>query len=561
MYLQHASGNTSKGLLMRNRLEQDCESRIELVLNLKVLLITGLLAEETVKRYAQNSSVKTEVEALKVPVAALLTPAYIASALKNLNSRDFDVVLVPGLIRGDAAVIAEATGVPTFKGPRYAADLPTVLDAVGQIELSTVTPACDILSEELQRKALQELAVVEKNRDALLKKRCNMLIGELALGKDFPMRVMAEIVDAPLLSTDEIQRLAKRYVKAGADIIDVGMVAGESRPVDARRAVDAVKRVVNAPVSIDTFDPREIEEAVSAGADLVLSVDAGNIEDIAPFVFDAAAVVVVPTNQRKGYFPSIIEERASFLEENIKKARELGITKVIGDLVLEPTDVLGSLVAFREFAGRNPTVPLLLGVGNVTELMDADSVGVNALLARLSSEVGASLLLTTEESDKTQGSVREVAVAAKMMFLAKKRNSVPQDLHLDLLLLKDKSMREEPYTEVVEAETQIVAAAEESKPVLYDVKGIFKIAVDRVNEAIAAMHFSALQAEKPTMIIKGKTAESIYAKIVEMGLITRLDHAAYLGSEQAKAEIALRTGKEYIQDNQLFQKTLFDSQA
>src|SRR4030042_2370865 len=135
MYLQHASGNTSKGLLMRSRLEQDCEPRIKLVLKLKVLLVTGLLAEETVKRYAQNSSVKTEVVALKVPVAPLLTPTYIAGALKNLNSRDFDGVLVPGLIRGDAAVIAEATGIPTFKGPRYAADLPTVLDAMGQIEI------------------------------------------------------------------------------------------------------------------------------------------------------------------------------------------------------------------------------------------------------------------------------------------------------------------------------------------------------------------------------------------------------------------------------------------
>jgi len=366
---------------------------------------------------------------------------------------------------------------------------------------------------------------------------------------------MAEIVDSPLLTTKEIQRLVKRYVKAGADIIDVGMIAGESRPADAKRAVDAVKRVVNVPVSIDTFDPREIEEAVTAGADLVLSVDAGNVEEVAPFAFDVA-VVVVPTNQRKGFFPSIIEERADFLEENIKKARELGISKVIGDLVLEPTDVSGSLVAFREFAGRNPTVPLLVGVGNVTELMDADSVGVNALLARLSSEVGASILLTTEKSDKTQGSVSEVAVAAKMMFLAKKRASVPQDLHMDLLFLKNKSMREDPYNAGLEAEARIVTSAGGSKPALFDAKGLFKIAVDRVNEAIVALHFTALQAEKPTVIIKGKTAEGIYTKIVEMGLVTRLEHAAYLGSELAQAEVALRTGKEYIQDSQLFKKRL-----
>ncbi|MCW4044100.1 MAG: dihydropteroate synthase-like protein [Candidatus Bathyarchaeota archaeon] len=526
---------------------------------MKVLLVTGLLAEEDVKCYAQNSIVKTEILALKVPVAALLTPTYIASALKGISSNEFDAVLVPGLIRGDASVIAEATGIPTFKGPRYAADLPAVLDALGQVKLSTVTPACDMLSEELKQRALQELAAVEKNRYALLKKRCNMLIGGLAIGKDFPMRVMAEIVDAPLLPTDEIQRLAERYVKAGADIIDVGMVAGESRPADASRAVQAVKSVVNAPVSIDTFDPREIEEAVSAGAELVLSVDAGNIDDIAPFVFDSAAVVVVPTNQRKGYFPSIIEERASFLEENLKRARGLGVTKVIGDLILEPTDVLGSLVAFREFAGRNPTVPLLVGVANVTELMDADSVGVNALLARLSSEVGASILLTTEKSDKTRGSVREVAIAAKMMFLAKNRSSVPQDLHLDLLLLKDKSIREEPYVRVLEGETQIVTANEETNPVLFDEKGLFKIVVDRVDEAIVALHFAAAQAEKPTVIIKGRTAEGVYAKVVEMGLMTRLEHAAYLGNELAKAEIALRTGKEYIQDTPLFKNALVGS--
>ena len=521
------------------------------MLNLKVLLVTGLLAEDIVKRYVQSSSVITEVLALKVPVAALLTPTCIAMALKKVNSRDFDVVLVPGLIRGDVAVIADATGVPTFKGSRYAADLPVVLDSLGEFTFSTVTPACEILNERLRQKALGELANVEKNRHALLKKRCNMLIGDLAVGKDFPMRVMAEIVDAPILTTKKIQRLAERYVKAGAHIVDVGMIAGESRPAEAKRVVEAVKRVVNVPVSIDSFDPREIEEAVNAGADLVLSVDAGNVEEVAPFAFDVGTVVV-PTNQRKGFFPSITEERADFLEENIKKARELGIVKVIGDLVLEPTDVSGSLAAFREFAGRNPTVPLLVGVGNVTELMDADSLGVNALLARLSSELGASILLTTEKSDKTQGSVSEVVVAAKMMFLAKKRASVPQDLYVDLLFLKNKSMREDPYDVGVENEACIVGSADKSKPALFDAKGLFKIVVDRVNEAIVALHFATLQAGKPTVVIKGKTAEGIYTKIVEMSLVTGLDHAAYLGSELAKAEVALRTGKEYIQDSQLF---------
>ena len=94
-----------------------------------------------------------------------------------------------------------------------------------------------------------------------------------------------------------MSELAKQYVEAGADIVDVGMVAGESHPSDAKRIVALVKRAVNVPVSIDSLDPAEIREAVHAGADLVLSGDAGNIEAIAPYV-SKVAVVVIPTNQK-----------------------------------------------------------------------------------------------------------------------------------------------------------------------------------------------------------------------------------------------------------------------
>jgi dihydropteroate synthase-like protein len=520
----------------------------------KVLLVTGLLAKDMVTHYAQRSKVKTKVLALKVPVAALLTPKYIAKETEKLKLRDFDMILVPGLIRGDTSIIEDTTGIPAFKGPRYAADLPTVLDVLGRVELSKVTPACDLLKDELQRKALQEIDLTEKKRDVLLKNPGNMLVRELAIGKDFPMRVMAEIIDAPFLSDYEIQATARHYVKLGAEIIDVGMVVGEPRPSDARRAVKAVKGVVNVPVSIDTLDPDEAKEAVSAGADLVLSIDGGNIEDMAAFA-SKIAVVVIPTNHREGYFPKKAEERVSLLEENIEKARKLGIRRIIGDLILDPVNMPGmveSLVAFHQFAKRNPDVPLLFGVGNVTELMDADSVGINALLAGIASEIGVSILLTTEKSDKAKNCIKELAIASKMMFLAKKRGSVPKDLGLDLLVLKDKRIREEPYDREIEAETQSITVAEKCRSPLYDPKGCFKIMIDRANDVIAALHFSTSKRDKPTVIIKGKTAEDVYAKIVEMGLVTRLDHAAYLGSELAKAEIALETGKEYIQDSPLF---------
>jgi len=224
----------------------------------------------------------------------------------------------------------------------------------------------------------------------------------------------------------------------------------------------------------------------------------------------------------------------------------------LADLVIEPSNVLRSFVAFREFAERNPDVPLFLGSSNFTELIDADSVGVNAVLACLSSEVGASVLLATEKSPKAKGTVRELVTASKMMFLAKKRGSVPKDLGLDLLVLKDKRLRVEPYNREIESEAPIILATENLEPEVMDEKGLFKISVDHNNGTIVAIHISDSQHDKPSVIIKGETAENIFSKIEEMNLITRLDHAAYLGRELAKAEIALKTGKEYIQDSQLF---------
>ena len=407
-----------------------------------------------------------------------------------------------------------------------------------------------MLREKLQNKALEEIAKVEQNKKALLKEPGNFLIKNLAVGKDFPMRVMGEIVDAALRPDEEIQRLAKHYVQAGADVIDVGMVVGESRPKDAKRVVIAVKAAVNVPVSIDSLDPEEIKAAVSAGADMVLSADAGTIKAIAPFIAHVA-VVVIPTNQKEGIFPKKAHERVQLLEEIISEAKCLGVTKVLADLILDPLDVLESFIAFRQFSERHPNVPMFVGISNVTELIDADSVGVNALLAKLSSEVGASMLLATEKSDKAQGTIKEEATASKMMFLAKKRGSVPKDLGIDLLLFKDKRNREESYDKDLEQKSKVLVGSKDKTAEL-DEKGSFRIFIDRQNQNIIAEHFTLPDEESPSLIVKGKTAEQVYGQIIESRLVSKLEHAAYLGNELGKAEIALRTGKEYIQDKNMF---------
>lgn len=518
---------------------------------MKILLITGTLAEDAVKRYAEESNVKTETMALKTAVAALLTPKTIILALKNTKIENFSMILVPGLVKGDTTVISKATGVPTFKGPMYAADLPTILESLCEVQLSTTVPACELLHEKLQQRALLEIEKTEENRENLLKKPGNLKINNLAVGKDFPMRILAEIVDAALMEKEVIQQKAKRFVDSGADIIDVGMVAGESHPEKARTVVEWIKQVVKVPVSIDSLDPAEIKAAVQAGAELVLSVDAGNIDEIAPFLSEVA-IVVIPTNQRQGCFPKKAQDRVKYLEEIILRAKRLGVKKCFGDLILDPCNILESLIAFKEFAARNPTVPLFVGVSNVTELMDADSVGVNALLARLSQEVNACLLLATEKSDKAKGTVAEDAIASKMMFLAKRRGSVPKDLGIDLLILKDKRVHEDLYDKKLETNAKVANAPASSESATLDTKGIFKIFLDRTEGVLIAVQFELLDMTKPNNIIKGKTAESVYAEIIEKGLVSKLDHAAYLGNELAKAEIALRTGKEYIQDKPIF---------
>ncbi len=58
----------------------------------------------------------------------------------------------------------------------------------------------------------------------------------------------------------------------------------------------------------------------------------------------------------------------------------------------------------------------------------------------------------------------------------------------------------------------------------------------------------------PQVVLKGETAKAVYDEIIRMGLISRIEHATYLGSELEKAEIASKTGKNYVQDFPLFKR-------
>jgi len=51
-----------------------------------------------------------------------------------------------------------------------------------------------------------------------------------------------------------------------------------------------------------------------------------------------------------------------------------------------------------------------------------------------------------------------------------------------------------------------------------------------------------------TRVIEGATPTALYGTVIAEGLISRLDHAAYLGRELARAQHALATGEDYVQD-------------
>lgn len=56
---------------------------------------------------------------------------------------------------------------------------------------------------------------------------------------------------------------------------------------------------------------------------------------------------------------------------------------------------------------------------------------------------------------------------------------------------------------------------------------------------------------KLQQVIRGQSAETICATITRLNLVSRMQHAAYLGREIAKAETALKHGLKYVQDDPL----------
>ncbi len=510
---------------------------------MRILLVTGTIAEGYVRREAELLSkltgYKVDVFTLHLPVAALASADYIAEALLRANVSGYDVIIVPGLTRGSASVVSKKTGILCVKGPKHFADISKILSSIKVEKLSSDIPADLVYQGNVTDEISQALLIVERN----VVDKNFVIAGKVKIPFDPPpIRVISEITEAHMYNREKLLQEVVKRVEAGADIISVGFDASNPMPDAVYSIIRFIKENYDIPIAIDSMSIQEIKAGIDAGADMILNFDAGTIND-APQIPSNVAVVLLPTNIKENIIPRSVNERINIINYIIDKARKKRIENIIVDPIIDPPISPGLLTGIETAIElkRMKISPIMIGVSNVTEMIDVDSVGVNALMTMLAHEIGISVLLVVEKSHKSKGSTREVSIASKMATLAYMRKTYPKDLGINLLILKEKVDKTIPVN--VNGVTEIFSEDGFGHAKL-DPQGFFKIGIDRDRSLIIAVY----QGRKGSIVIKGATAEAVAKKIIDLGLISQLDHAAYIGMELQKAEIALRLNKSYIQD-------------
>lgn len=98
-----------------------------------------------------------------------------------------------------------------------------------------------------------------------------------------------------------------------------------------------------------------------------------------------------------------------------------------------------------------------------------------------------------------------------------------------------------------------------NKRLVFDEKGFFVIFL-RDGEIVAEHYENISQSDtsietgKLDVLVVGKSSKAMCHTIMREGLVSRLDHAAYIGRELQKAEFALAYNKVFEQDEDLREK-------
>ncbi|MBI1830296.1 MAG: dihydropteroate synthase [Planctomycetes bacterium] len=436
-----------------------------------ILFLTGKLAEPSLRRMvaelAARAGFEYSVGVLPITVAALATTSWIARHYRPAGA--IDRILLPGLCQGDLADLRQEWGEFLIeKGPNDLRDLP---EFFGDTDSSK--------SEYGQ----------------------------------YDIEILAEINHAPRKSLEEIVALAKKARADGADVIDLGCDTGGPWTGVA----DAVTALTQEGlrVSLDSFDPVEAAQAADAGAELILSVNRTNRDAAADWGCDVVAVPDVPAN-------------CEGLAETVAILQSLGVRFRI-DPVLEPIafGFAASLGRYLETRKQFPDIEMMMGVGNLTELTDADSAGINVLLLGFCQELGIRSVLTTEVINWAQSSVRELDLARRLVYHACHEHVLPKRLEPNLVLLRDPKLHEHGE----ETLRDLASGVKDRNFRLFAERGMLHV----INSE---------------MWLQGTDPFELFA---EMAKRTDIDpaHAFYLGYELAKALTALTLGKDYVQDQAL----------
>ncbi len=433
----------------------------------RVLFVTGKLAEPALRRVLgeMKPPFEWDIAVMKITVAALMTTPWIARFLEVPPATD--LVLIPGLSEGDTAVLRERFAVAVEKGPKDLREIPR-------------------------------------------------FFGQAAAASDYgayTVEILAEINNAPKLSMAEIRAAADYYKASGADLIDIGCTPGLSFP----NLGDVVRQLRESGmrVSIDSFDRSEILTAVSAGAELVLSINGANLDVAREVAGTSARVVVIPD----------LGEGLDTLDRNIEALERWNVPYLI-DPIIEPVGFgfMASLERYAEVHRRYPMAAQLMGIGNITELTSADSTGLNALLLAICEETGVRAVLTTEVIAWARGSVREVDIARRLMHHAVSHRTVPKGFDDRLLTVKDPVV-----LEYGEPELRALHAAVTDPN--------FRIFADRASITVF----------NNEIFVQGTDIQEIFSQLG----VEEATHAFYLGRELMKAKLAITLGKTYRQEGAL----------
>jgi dihydropteroate synthase len=427
------------------------------------LFVTGRLAEPALRGVVSGLEIDHQIAVMNISVAALMTTRWIAKRLKTPEG--VDNIVIPGLCEGDVDTLQQATGLPVRKGPADVRALP----------------------EWYGREAVRaELGP----RD---------------------VRVFAEINDVQSLTREQVLDRALAYRGDGADVIDLGLSLDRSWLTDGPTTIAAL-REHGLSVSIDTLDPEHIRMADAAGVDYVLSLTPETIELAAQL----RATPVLITHD-----PDDLDG----LDRMAARLDQLDHPYLL-DSILAPINsgFAASLARYVEVRRRHPKAELLMGIGNLTELTEADSTGVTALLIGFCQEVGIGAVLTTEVIGWAQGAVRATVLAAQIMHLAQRQARPPKHIDSGLVTSRDESLRAPSEAELRAMQSQI---SDSNYRLFADGEWLYAFNGDRfVREASMYAVFDQLDVADPS-------------------------HAFYLGKELMKATIARGLRKSYRQEGPL----------